>query len=379
MCRDVVRFGRGGRSGYLRIGELARRTGTSPELLRAWERRYGLLEPSRSSGGFRLYSDEDEARILTVKRLIADGLSAAEAARATLGGAAIPDAELGSIADTLAGELRDALDRFDEVGTNEVLDRLLAALSVETVLKDVLLPYLRILGDRWARGEASVAQEHFASALIRGRLLGLARGWGAARGRLSSSRARRGGARPRADHLRDRGVAPRVACDLPGAGHALRYDPGGGGGRRSAARGVGGVRRTDLDANADAVRRLAERVPVAVGGAGVTEEVGATFGARILTGDPVDVGRSLSLPLTLFRAWSMTPVMRSPPSRSPPIGGPHPGIGDTEPGSRHLTSSGQVRVPTIRRPWRVIWRRQASSARIGFEPRSNRIGLPATV
>ena len=69
-----------------------------------------------------------------MKRLIADGLSA-EAARATLGGAAIPDAELGSIADDLAGELRDALDRFDEVGTNEVLDRLLAALSVETVLR----------------------------------------------------------------------------------------------------------------------------------------------------------------------------------------------------------------------------------------------------
>ena len=68
--------------GYLRIGELARRTGTSPELLRAWEQRYGLLEPSRSSGGFRLYSDEDESRVLTVKRLIADGLSASEAARA---------------------------------------------------------------------------------------------------------------------------------------------------------------------------------------------------------------------------------------------------------------------------------------------------------
>ena len=50
-------------TGYLRIGELARRTGTSPELLRAWEQRYGLLAPSRSSGGFRLYSDEDEARV----------------------------------------------------------------------------------------------------------------------------------------------------------------------------------------------------------------------------------------------------------------------------------------------------------------------------
>ena len=89
--------------GYLRIGELARRTGTSPELLRAWEQRYGLLEPSRSSGGFRLYSDEDESRVLTVKRLIADGLSASEAARATLGGAAIPTPSSGRSPTTWRG------------------------------------------------------------------------------------------------------------------------------------------------------------------------------------------------------------------------------------------------------------------------------------
>jgi MerR family transcriptional regulator, light-induced transcriptional regulator len=284
--------------GYLRIGELARRTGTSPELLRAWEQRYGLLEPSRSSGGFRLYSDEDETRVLTVKRLIADGLSASEAARATLGGAAIPDAEVGSIADSLAGELRDALDRFDEVGTNEVLDRLLAALSVETVLQDVLLPYLRILGDRWARGEVSVAQEHFASALIRGRLLGLARGWGAGSGPAVVLACP-----PGEEH--DLGliifgiVVSRRGWRVTYLGQDTPF--------ATIQEAVDAVdpqlvvlavsEGTDLDANADAVQRLAERVPVAVGGAGVTEEAGAALGARILTGDPVEVGRSLSLPL----------------------------------------------------------------------------------
>jgi DNA-binding transcriptional MerR regulator len=46
--------------GFLRIGELSRRVGVSPELLRAWERRYGLLRPTRSRGGFRLYSTADE-------------------------------------------------------------------------------------------------------------------------------------------------------------------------------------------------------------------------------------------------------------------------------------------------------------------------------
>ncbi len=50
--------------------------------------------------------------------------------------------------------------------------------TVDTLLSEVVLPYLRELGERWERGEASVAQEHFASSVLRGRLLGLARGWG---------------------------------------------------------------------------------------------------------------------------------------------------------------------------------------------------------
>src|ERR671935_1593179 len=67
--------------GYLRIGELARRTGASPALLRAWERRYGLLRPARSPGGFRLYTTADEARIHRMRDHLARGVAAAQAAR----------------------------------------------------------------------------------------------------------------------------------------------------------------------------------------------------------------------------------------------------------------------------------------------------------
>ena len=70
----------------LRIGELSRRLGVSDHVLRAWENRYGLLQPVRSPGGFRLYSEADEWRIRRMQAYLADGLSAAEAARATLGG-----------------------------------------------------------------------------------------------------------------------------------------------------------------------------------------------------------------------------------------------------------------------------------------------------
>ena len=71
-------------SAVLRIGELARRVGVSDHVLRAWERRYGLLRPVRSPGGYRLYSDADERRIRRMQAHLAAGLSAAEAARAAL-------------------------------------------------------------------------------------------------------------------------------------------------------------------------------------------------------------------------------------------------------------------------------------------------------
>jgi DNA-binding transcriptional MerR regulator len=68
----------------LRIGELSRRVGLSDHVLRAWETRYGLLHPSRSAGGYRLYSEADAERIRRMQQLLAAGLSAAEAAQSVL-------------------------------------------------------------------------------------------------------------------------------------------------------------------------------------------------------------------------------------------------------------------------------------------------------
>jgi methanogenic corrinoid protein MtbC1 len=76
-----------------------------------------------------------------------------------------------------AERLRDALDRFDAAEANAALDRLLAAFLLDTVLAEVILPYLRNLGERWGEGSASITQEHFASNLLRSRLAALTRGW----------------------------------------------------------------------------------------------------------------------------------------------------------------------------------------------------------
>ena len=163
----------------MRIGELSRRTGVSPELLRAWEQRYGLLRPTRSAGGFRLYSSADEARVRRTTALIGEGIAVAEAARlsATTDGVE-PKPDVPLVAE-LATRLERALDGFDAAEAQATLDRLFAAVSVEFALTEVLIPYLHELGERWAAGSVTVAQEHFASNLVRGRLLALAQDWGA--------------------------------------------------------------------------------------------------------------------------------------------------------------------------------------------------------
>jgi DNA-binding transcriptional MerR regulator len=166
----------------IQIGELSHRVGLSRALLRVWERRYGLLRPVRTPKGFRLYSELDEWRVRLMQKQLSSGVSAAEAARAVQTAererksrTGSPDvaARIGRFTDTL----QVALEAFDEERIHAALDRLFAGVGVELAIRDVLLPYLRDLGERWARAEIGVGEEHFASRLLEARLLSLARGW----------------------------------------------------------------------------------------------------------------------------------------------------------------------------------------------------------
>jgi MerR family transcriptional regulator, light-induced transcriptional regulator len=164
------------------IGELSRRSGVSSDRLRAWERRYGLLRPGRTSGNYRRYSPADEARVKLMMRYLTQGVPAAEAAELAVsarfsvspGGRAGPPA---SETDRALRDMSDALDRFDETSAQLALDRLLTTAALGSIVRDALLPYLRDLGERWARNHATVAQEHFATNFVHARLIAFARGW----------------------------------------------------------------------------------------------------------------------------------------------------------------------------------------------------------
>jgi DNA-binding transcriptional MerR regulator len=298
----------------LRIGELSRRLGVSDHVLRAWESRYGLLQPGRSAGGFRLYSEADALRVRRMQAHLARGLSAAEAAREVLGedsGArgdsgvrvrADPDRAAGrdripSSASELSSALRRALDVFDEPAAQAVLDRLVSDLSVPTMLREVVMPYLAELGERWVRGTSSISQEHFATNVIRGRLAGLARGWGSGHG-------------PRAVLACPPGELHDLALMVFGivlnrTGWRIDY-LGASTPVEELTRTVeasqpdlvvlAATRATTLEAFAAQLAELAQRAPLALAGPGATPELAAAVHARLLSGDPVTAAENVRWP-----------------------------------------------------------------------------------
>jgi DNA-binding transcriptional MerR regulator len=273
--------------GRLRIGELSRRSGVSPELLRAWERRYGLLRPTRSQGGLRLYSLDDLERVRLMQHHLGRGLAAAEAASLAADQPS-PASGAGSVLADGKGDLTEAVAAFDEARVHAVLDSLLATATIDTVLATVVVPYLHELGERWERGEASVAEEHFASAVLRGRLLGLARGWGRGLGPVVVLACA-----PGEQHdlgliafglaLRARGWrVVYLGPDTPIAGVA------------DAARAadavlvvVSAVTPLPFREHLDELRTLARGHRLALGGAGAAE-AGLELDAEVLRGNPVE-------------------------------------------------------------------------------------------
>jgi DNA-binding transcriptional MerR regulator len=151
----------------------ARLTGLTPELLRAWERRYGVVEPSRTPGGTRRYSAADLERLRLVKAAVDSGRRIGQVARLDL-------AELRSSAVVAeprsAGHLDDilsSLGSLEGAGLHRQLSLQLSALGPTRFAREVAIPLVREIGERWASGQIGIAQEHLGSGVLRS-LLGSA-------------------------------------------------------------------------------------------------------------------------------------------------------------------------------------------------------------
>jgi methanogenic corrinoid protein MtbC1 len=152
----------------LNIAALTQRTGVPSDTIRKWEQRYGVLHPERTAGGQRRYSELDVARVEWLKQRIHEGYRIGEAA-ALLGG--------GDQVARTVGELRtgivDATIASDVDALGQLVDQALALSNPEESFVQVLAPALVDVGECWATGAVSVAQEHLASSTVRAALLKL--------------------------------------------------------------------------------------------------------------------------------------------------------------------------------------------------------------
>ena len=161
-------------------------TGIRPITLRAWERRYEVLTPSRSDNRYRLYSDRDIAILRWVQSRMSNGVSISmavtELRQITDTGnwpesiplsKPITPAQAAAPPELYARELFQTLKRHDEAEAENLLRETFSFFDLKTVLFKILTPCLVDIGEAWVRGEIRITTEHFASAFLRGKLLTL--------------------------------------------------------------------------------------------------------------------------------------------------------------------------------------------------------------
>ncbi len=184
---DSSRLGRYDDTPIYTIKTVVQQTGITSATLRAWERRYGVLSPGRSDGGYRLYSERDIATLRWLKGQVDAEVSISSAVallelqqqagdgpgHEIMTGASPESSHGPRNAGMIVRELLAALLAFREAEAEAILAEAFALYSVEDVAEEIITPVLVEIGERWRRGEASVVQEHFATAFLRHRLSAL--------------------------------------------------------------------------------------------------------------------------------------------------------------------------------------------------------------
>lgn len=182
------------------IRAISELTGVPTTTLRAWERRYGLLKPSRTAKGHRLYSGEDIDLVKEIVKLLKANHTISEAIRV------IKNPELNVVANSEVNghwavyqqRMLKSIENFNEQNLDTTYNEALSIYPIDMVTEQVIIPVLTVLGERWQDRDAGIAEEHFFSAFLRNKL----------------------GARLHHESNRSRGNKILVAC-LPGEYHEL--------------------------------------------------------------------------------------------------------------------------------------------------------------
>jgi MerR family transcriptional regulator, light-induced transcriptional regulator len=178
---------------------VVQQTGITPTTLRAWERRYGILQPDRSDGGYRLYSEQDIALLRWLKGQVEAGVNIGRAVallemRRQDNSDSISNGHSGQrvlrfkstsepnvdvpltnmrTVDTIAQELLDVLLHFCETRAGTIFSEAFALYPMEIVTENIIVPALVEAGDRWQQNAISVVQANFVTSFLRQKVTAL--------------------------------------------------------------------------------------------------------------------------------------------------------------------------------------------------------------
>jgi methanogenic corrinoid protein MtbC1 len=150
------------------------RTSLTADLLRAWERRYRAVQPQRTKGGQRLYSEADVHRLQLLKQLSDDGHAIGEIGRLDVGALEQLLRRTPSATETRADGaepyVRAALDaaaQLNAAGIEDALRRAAMQRGTSALIDEIIPEFLRQIGKRWHAGAITTAHEHLASSVTR--------------------------------------------------------------------------------------------------------------------------------------------------------------------------------------------------------------------
>lgn len=158
--------------GLFPISSVSMMTGVNPVTLRAWERRYGLIKPTRTDSGHRLYSDDDVEHIKLILKLIDEGVAISRVKEALKIASEDKQKDLDGTSHWVQyqEDMLRGVNNFDDAILDEAYNEAMSLYPVDVVTKQLLLPLLEKLGQRWMHVSTGVAEEHFFSVFMRNKL-----------------------------------------------------------------------------------------------------------------------------------------------------------------------------------------------------------------
>ena len=162
-----------------RIAVAAQAVGLSEQVIRAWERRHGVLKPRRTASGYRTYSDADIEILRRLRQLTEEGVAIGEAVK--LLPAIVRDVKDGvrepkrtatqKEIEMWQRAVLEAARELDQARIEATLDIAIGALSPLAFFDTFIGPLMRDVGDRWHAGTLSSAEEHLVTQACRQRVV----------------------------------------------------------------------------------------------------------------------------------------------------------------------------------------------------------------